>query len=156
MINTKFVIFTNKGVAPTVAMTPNASAIAAGKHWNDALVEVVNKELINELPLSPSAPGGMILYRRSLTLSLFFKAFLHISQELDKRSIEAPKIIEKEKSGANIFHTLIPKNTQLYEKVPNNQPNHDPVGKPKVHLSGKHLLQIFKQNLFLMTKFLFV
>lgn len=144
-LNVEFVPGTNEvkmlnmaygGVAPTVAMATNASNIAVGKQWNDNLVEVVNKELINELPLSPSAPGGMISYRRSLTLSLFFKAYLHISQELEKGVIDIPKIVEKERSGADTFHTLIPKNTQLYERVPDNQPNHDPVGKPKVHLSA--------------------
>ncbi|XP_055300085.1 xanthine dehydrogenase isoform X3 [Sitodiplosis mosellana] len=124
------------GMAPTVAMTPKTCAAAVGEVWNEALVEKINKELMNELPLAPNAPGGNILYRRSLTLSLFFKAYLDIAQKLERKSIATSDVPENERSGADIFHTLIPKNTQLYEKVPDNQPNLDPVGRPKVHMSA--------------------
>lgn len=125
------------GMAPTVAMAPKASAAAVGLTWDEKLVEKINNELINELPLSPSAPGGNILYRRSLTLSLFFKAYLDIAQKLEAKNIESVvKIGEKELSGADTFHTPIPKSTQVYEKVPDDQPNHDAVGRPKVHMSA--------------------
>lgn len=124
------------GMAPTVAMTPKTSAAASGKAWNNELVETINKELIDELPLSPSAPGGMIQYRRSLTLSLFFKAYLHISQILENNIGAGSKVVERERSGAEVFHTLVPQSTQVYEKVSDGQPNFDPVGRPKVHLSA--------------------
>lgn len=124
------------GMAPTVAMSPNTSKAAHGQRWNDELVEIVNKELINELPLSPSAPGGNILYRRSLTLSLFFKAYLHIAQELEGKIVDREPIPDEEKSGAAQFHTPIPKSTQFYEKVPEHQAPHDPVGRPKIHMSA--------------------
>lgn len=124
------------GMAPTVAMTPKTAAIAVGKTWDEDLVEQVNKELIGELPLAPSAPGGMILYRRSLTLSLFFKAYLDIAQKLESKKVAISNIAEKERSGAGTFHTLMPQSVQLYEKVPDNQPNVDPVGRPKVHMSA--------------------
>lgn len=124
------------GMAPTVAMASNTSALAVGKKWNSELVEIINKELINELPLASSAPGGMILYRRSLTLSLFFKAYLHISQELEKTFGDRIPISEREKSGAQLFHTLEPKSTQFFEKVPEGQENTDPVGRPQVHASA--------------------
>lgn len=124
------------GMAPTVAMTPKTCAAVTGATWNEDLVEKINKELINELPLAPSAPGGNILYRRSLTLSLFFKAYLDIAQKLEQKSIAESNIPQVERSGANTFHTLIPQNTQVYEKVPDNQPNLDPIGRPKVHMSA--------------------
>lgn len=124
------------GMAPTVAMTPETCAAATGKNWNDELIEIVNKELVNELPLSPSAPGGNILYRRSLTLSLFFKGFLHISQELERVVANRKPLAAEEKSGSQLFHTLEPKSAQFYEKVPEHQASHDPVGRPNVHLSA--------------------
>lgn len=124
------------GMAPTVAITPNVSELAVGKKWNSELVEIINKELINELPLAPTAPGGMILYRRSLTLSLFFKAYLHISQELEKILVDREPISVREKSGSQLFHTLEPKSTQFYEKVPEGQENTDPVGRPQIHVSA--------------------
>lgn len=123
------------GMAPTVAMTPKSSAAAVGLAWNENLVEKINDELIKELPLSPSAPGGNILYRRSLTLSLFFKAYLDIAQKLEAKTIGHSNIGENERSGADTFHTPIPKSTQVYEKV-DNQPDHDAVGRPKVHVSA--------------------
>lgn len=124
------------GMAPTVVMAPKASAIAVGRKWNSEMVEAINKELIQELPLAATAPGGMILYRRSLTLSLFFKAYLDVSQKLENLIIDRPLIPEREKTGAHSFHTLVPRSTQFYEKVPENQVNTDPVGRPKVHMSA--------------------
>lgn len=124
------------GMAPTVAMTPNTCAAAIGKNWNKEIVEIVNKELVNELPLSPSAPGGNIVYRRSLTLSLFFKGFLHISQELERVIADRKPLSAEERSGSHLFHTLEPKSAQFYEKVPDSQAGHDPVGRPNVHMSA--------------------
>lgn len=132
----KDIHFAFGGMAPTVVMAPKASALAIGKQWNLELVEEINKELVNELPLAPSAPGGMIMYRRSLTISLFFKAYLDISQKLENIVIGREPVSDKEKSGSHLFHTLVPRSTQFYEKVPDNQPNTDPVGRPKIHMSA--------------------
>lgn len=132
----KTIYFAFGGMAPTVIMAPKASAIAVGKRWNSELVELVNKELVNELPLAASAPGGMILYRRSLTLSLFFKAYLDISQKLENIVIDREPIPEYQRSGSHLFHTLEPKSTQFFEKVPDNQVNTDPVGRTNIHMSA--------------------
>ncbi|EAT37368.1 AAEL010630-PA [Aedes aegypti] len=43
---------------------------------------------------------------------------------------------DRERSGAETFHTLIPKSAQLFEKVSSDQPNHDPIRRPKVHASA--------------------
>lgn len=102
------------GMAPTTVLAPESSAVARGKHWNQNLVELINKKLIDEIPLSEDAPGGMILYRRSLTLSLFFKGFLSISQELE-RSLDSRLVSKRERSGASTFQALTPKSSQLFE-----------------------------------------
>lgn len=117
-------------------MTPKTTAVAIGKTWDENLVEEISNELVNELPLSPSAPGGNIQYRRSLTLSLFFKGYLDIAQKLEAKSIAKCNIPEEELSGADVFHTLIPKNAQVYEKAPDSQHQNDPVGRPRVHMSA--------------------
>jgi xanthine dehydrogenase/oxidase len=36
--------------------------------WNEEIVEFITNSLLEELPLSGDVPGGMILYRRALTL----------------------------------------------------------------------------------------
>lgn len=121
--NVKFVDGTNivddiqfafGGMAPITILAPKTSAAVKGKTWNQNLIEIVNKSLVDEIPLSADAPGGMILYRRSLTLSLFFKAYLTISQQLEK-SLGLSLVDEREKSGAELFHTLTPKSSQLFE-----------------------------------------
>lgn len=42
--------------------------------------------LAEELSLSPDAPGGMIEFRRTLTLSFFFKFYLTVLKKLGKES----------------------------------------------------------------------
>uniref|UniRef100_A0A1B0D5Q4 CO dehydrogenase flavoprotein C-terminal domain-containing protein n=1 Tax=Phlebotomus papatasi TaxID=29031 RepID=A0A1B0D5Q4_PHLPP len=118
------------GMAPTVVTAPISSERARGKEWDSDLVEIVSDALANELPLDPGAPGGMILYRRSLTLSLFFKAFLAISRDL-KRDIAPDEI-----SGADNFCTLPPKSTQTFEKIPDKQEPWNPIRRPHVHASA--------------------
>lgn len=104
------------GMATTTILAQKTSAAAKGKIWNQKLVETINKSLVEEIPLSEQAPGGMTLYRRSLTLSLFFKGFLSISQELEK-TLKTRLVSEREKSGASTFRTLIPRSSQLFEVI---------------------------------------
>lgn len=124
------------GMAPTTVLAPKTSDAVIGMKWNNEMLEIHNKELIDELPLDPGAPGGMILYRRSLTLSLFFKAYLDISQELEKSIISRTPIPDNQKSGSKLFHTLTPKSAQFYEKAQKSQEPYDLVGRPNVHISA--------------------
>lgn len=124
------------GMAPTVAMAPKACAAIVGKRWNRRLVERINDVLIDELPLAPSAPGGMIIYRRSLTLSLFFKAWLEIGQSLDGYVANRKPIPQRERSGSHIFHTLEPKSMQIYQRIPGTGERGSALGQPKVHASA--------------------
>ncbi len=121
------------GMAPTVILTPVTSSNAIGKKWDTNLVETINLDLINEIKLSETAPGGSILYRKSLTLSLFFKAFLEISQVLEMTLTERDSVPQKERSGADVFHTLTPKSTQFFQAVSKKT---DDFGQPNVHLSA--------------------
>lgn len=111
----KDIHFAFGGMAPTTVLAPETSKAVIGKKWNSEIVEIVNQNLLEELPLSGGAPGGMILYRRSLTLSLFFKAFLKISQSLEATISNREPISDRETSGADVFHTLTPKSSQLFE-----------------------------------------
>jgi len=38
------------------------------RQWNEKMLEEAYSALMEELPLQPNAPGGMIQYRRSLSL----------------------------------------------------------------------------------------
>lgn len=100
------------GMAPTTVLAMKSSAKVVGMKWNSQMVEVLNQSLIEELPLSEDAPGGMIGYRRSLTLSLFFKCYLEISNN------SSLQIAKNELSGKDSFHTLDHKSTQLFQVIP--------------------------------------
>lgn len=102
------------GMGATTVLAPKTSSAAIGKAWNQDLVELINKSLVDEITLSADAPGGMTLYRRSLTLSLFFKGFLSISHELE-RTLNIRLVAERDRSGSSTFHSLIPKSSQLFE-----------------------------------------
>lgn len=127
----KDIRFAFGGMAPTSILAKNATKKLEGREWNDSFVEEVSNYLKDEIPLSPSAPGGMIQYRRTLTLSLFFKAYLEISSNRLNQIISS-----KELSGLSVFNALTPKSTQIFEIVKNKEFQTSPLGQPKIHLSA--------------------
>jgi len=60
--------------------------LLSGRFWNEKLLQDVCAGLAEELSLSPDAPGGMIEFRRTLTLSFFFKFYLTVLKKLGKDS----------------------------------------------------------------------
>lgn len=100
------------------------------------MLEDVHSALIEDLPLSPSAPGGMIQYRRSLTLSLFFKFYLHVLNALKGKIGNIPDIPDNLKSAAEPLHPKELKSSQYFQVVPKDQSKLDPVGRPLTHLSA--------------------
>ncbi|XP_011369071.1 xanthine dehydrogenase/oxidase [Pteropus vampyrus] len=56
--------------------------------WNEKLLQDVCAGLAEELQLAPDAPGGMVEFRRTLTLSFFFKFYLTVLQKLGKEGLE--------------------------------------------------------------------
>lgn len=123
------------GMAPTTITARTTKAKLIGLPWTQTTLENAFEWLINDLPLSPSAPGGMIQYRRSLSLSLFFRAFLAVSEELQNK-FSCIKINERELSAIKGFSNKIPKSSQYFQVVPNTQEKFDGVGRPKVHQSA--------------------
>ncbi|KAF4519991.1 hypothetical protein B566_EDAN005491 [Ephemera danica] len=89
--------------------------------------------LASEMTLDPGAPGGVVRYRRSLTLGFFFKFFLMVQQERGV-SLQARDV-----SATSPYHSALPAGSQYFEKVPDGQASHDLVGRPIPHLAGmKH------------------
>lgn len=50
--------------------------------WDDDTLSRAYDVLLDELVLPPSAPGGKVEFRRSLTLSFLFRFHLEVLQEL--------------------------------------------------------------------------
>lgn len=62
--------------------------LLSGSFWNEELLQGMCAGLAEELHLSPDAPGGMVEFRRTLTLSFFFKFYLTVLQKLGKGNLE--------------------------------------------------------------------
>ncbi|KAK2707466.1 xanthine dehydrogenase/oxidase-like isoform X2 [Artemia franciscana] len=120
------------GMAPTTVFAKKSAQAIIGKEWNESIMDVVLKTLLEDLPLSPSAPGGMTAYRQSLTLSFFFKFYNIVNKELlaigtenryDSSTIDG------------LAHRSI-KSAQIYEEVDPEQKAVDMVGRPLIHASA--------------------
>uniref|UniRef100_A0A8C2DYI3 xanthine dehydrogenase n=1 Tax=Cyprinus carpio TaxID=7962 RepID=A0A8C2DYI3_CYPCA len=94
------------------------------RQWNEELLEQACTSLAEEMSLSPSAPGGMVTYRRTLTISLFYKFFLTVQHKL---ALDLRMELDS------------PSGVQLYQAVPPGDNSDDVVGHPIMHLSAlKH------------------
>uniref|UniRef100_A0A8C2DYI8 Xanthine dehydrogenase n=1 Tax=Cyprinus carpio TaxID=7962 RepID=A0A8C2DYI8_CYPCA len=113
------------GMAPVTVLATATCNRLLNRQWNEELLEQACTSLAEEMSLSPSAPGGMVTYRRTLTISLFYKFFLTVQHKLalDLRM--------------EVFNTLdSPSGVQLYQVHINSD---DVVGHPIMHLSAlKH------------------
>ncbi|CAH1102357.1 unnamed protein product [Psylliodes chrysocephalus] len=123
------------GMSFKTVSAPNTEAKLKGLPWNRSTLEIAFNSLLEDLPLDPGAPGGMILYRRSLPLSLFFKAFLTISRELQKY-IPDIELDERELSGINEYSSQEYKSSQYVNVAPEMQDKTDSVQRPLVHMSA--------------------
>uniref|UniRef100_A0A8B9RDA7 Xanthine dehydrogenase/oxidase n=1 Tax=Astyanax mexicanus TaxID=7994 RepID=A0A8B9RDA7_ASTMX len=112
------------GMAPVTLLATDTCRQLIGRQWGEDLMEDACSLLAEEMSLSPSAPGGMVAYRRTLTISLFFKFFLTVQRKLAQEVR-----VQKQHS------------TQLWQlkmncAVPPGQSADDVVGRPMMHLSA--------------------
>ena len=55
---------------------------AMSRRWDNEMLQDAVKSLLDEFPLSSDVPGGMPEYRRSLTVSFFFKFYWTVKGQL--------------------------------------------------------------------------
>ncbi|KAM6179213.1 xanthine dehydrogenase/oxidase [Erethizon dorsatum] len=108
------------------------------KSWNEELLQDVSRELAEELHLEHNAPGGMVDFRRTLTLSFFFKFYLTVLQKLGKVNPEdkCGTLDPTFASATLLFQKEPPANVQLFQEVPPGQSEEDMVGRPLPHLAA--------------------
>ncbi|XP_029794416.1 xanthine dehydrogenase/oxidase-like [Suricata suricatta] len=106
--------------------------------WNEGLLQDVCAGLAEELSLAPDAPGGMVEFRRTLTLSFFFKFYLTVLQKLGKENSEdqCGKLDPTHASATLLFQKDPPANVQLFQEVPKGQSEEDMVGRSLPHLAA--------------------
>ncbi|XP_058033739.1 xanthine dehydrogenase/oxidase [Ahaetulla prasina] len=128
------------GMAPTTVMAVKTCQELTGREWKEDLLQEACRLLAEEMNLSPSAPGGMVDFRRTLVLSFFFKFYLTV---LQKRSLKLNGNNNlndlfpcKHASATELFNKDPVSNVQFFQEVPNEQSIDDTVGRPLMHLSA--------------------
>ncbi|XP_019132540.2 aldehyde oxidase 6 isoform X2 [Larimichthys crocea] len=119
------------GMGPTTMSAAKTCAAIATRPWNDETLSRAYDVLLDELVLPPSAPGGKVEFRRSLTLSFLFKFHLEVLQKLG----EMNKITD-EKMQIQPLPREIQPSLQEFQHVSKDQSNQDPVGRPIMHRSA--------------------
>uniref|UniRef100_A0A672VB35 Xanthine dehydrogenase/oxidase n=1 Tax=Strigops habroptila TaxID=2489341 RepID=A0A672VB35_STRHB len=119
------------GMAPTTVLALKTCQ----EDWNEKLLQDACHLLAGEMDLSPSAPGGMVDFRRTLTLSFFFKFYLTVLQKLSKNHNGTP-VPSNYISATELFHKDPIANAQLFQEVPRGQAVEDMVGRPLMHVSA--------------------
>uniref|UniRef100_A0A4W6ETN6 Aldehyde oxidase 1 n=1 Tax=Lates calcarifer TaxID=8187 RepID=A0A4W6ETN6_LATCA len=114
------------GMGPTTVSAAKTCAAIVARPWDDETLSRAYDILLDELALPPSAPGGKVEFRRSLTLSFLFKFNLEVLQKL--REMYVCSHILKKKQIVKYF--------LLIQHVSKGQSNQDPVGRPIMHRSA--------------------
>ncbi|XP_063147934.1 aldehyde oxidase isoform X3 [Candoia aspera] len=131
------------GIDCTTVSARNSCQKLIGRNWNEQMLDEACKLILEEITLSPSAPGGKVEYRRTLLISFFFRFYLGVLQDLkdmvNKFPSKYPDLPKEYVSALGEFCDTPPQGRQIYQDVDPQQPPCDPVGRPIKNESGiKH------------------
>ncbi|KAF3452547.1 hypothetical protein FNV43_RR02980 [Rhamnella rubrinervis] len=121
------------GVAPLSLSAINTKEFLIGKIWNQGLLQDALKVLQKDILLKDDAPGGMVEFRKSLTLSFFFKFFLWVSHQMDGTECIGNNVPLSYLSAMKSFHRPPVIGSQDYKITKHGTA----VGTPEVHLSSR-------------------
>ncbi|KAL2485463.1 Xanthine dehydrogenase 1 [Abeliophyllum distichum] len=121
------------GVAPLSLSASETKKFLIGKCWNKELLQGALKVLKTDIPLKEDAPGGMVEFRKSLTLSFFFKFFLWVCHQMDGQALFNESVPASHLSAIQSFHRPSVIGSQDYEIMKHGSA----VGVPEVHLSSR-------------------
>uniref|UniRef100_A0A671QHA9 Xanthine dehydrogenase/oxidase n=1 Tax=Sinocyclocheilus anshuiensis TaxID=1608454 RepID=A0A671QHA9_9TELE len=129
------------GMAPVTVLATATCNRLLNRQWNEELLEEACTSLVEEMSLSPSAPGGMVTYRRTLTISLFYKFFLNVQHKLslDLRKevgVTVEDVRPEYATATELFHCHDRTLFLCLQAVPPGHNSDDVVGQPIMHLSA--------------------
>ncbi|XP_025743090.2 aldehyde oxidase 4-like [Callorhinus ursinus] len=127
-------------VGPTVVSASQTCKQLIGRPWDDHMLSDACRWVLDEIHIPPAAEGGMVGYRRTLTISLLFKFYLRVRRGLNKMDPHKfPDIPERFMSALEDFPIKTPQGIQMFQCVAPYQSLQDPVGHPVMHQSAiKH------------------
>uniref|UniRef100_A0A3B4H0Y7 xanthine dehydrogenase n=1 Tax=Pundamilia nyererei TaxID=303518 RepID=A0A3B4H0Y7_9CICH len=120
------------GMGPTTVSAAKTCQAIIRRPWDDETLSQAYDILLEELALPPSAPGGKVEFRRSLTLSLLFKFYLEVLHKLKAMNVITDEVPEK----IQPLPREIQPGLQEFQPVSKDQSNHDAVGRPMMHRSA--------------------
>ncbi|TXG73327.1 hypothetical protein EZV62_001906 [Acer yangbiense] len=121
------------GVAPLSLSARKTKEFIIGKNWSQELLQGALKILQTDVIIKEGAPGGMVEFRKSLTLSFFFKFFLWVSYQMDVKTSIKTSVPSSHLSAVQTFHRPSVIGSQDYEI----RKQGTSVGAPEVHLSSR-------------------
>ncbi|ROL40898.1 Aldehyde oxidase 1 [Anabarilius grahami] len=124
------------GVGATILSADHTCKQIVGRPWEEATLSDAYSTLVNEIKLGPSAPGGKVDFRRSLTLSLLFKFHLLLLHYLKEKDVTQREIPQEMQSAIQPLPKHIQPGYQEFQNVLDGQPAQDPVGRPMMHRSA--------------------
>ncbi|XP_059170556.1 xanthine dehydrogenase/oxidase-like [Physella acuta] len=119
----------------TVLATKTMEALK-GRVWDESVLDTACSQdmLPADLPLPPGSPGGMVAYRRALTLSFFFKFYTAVTNRLQQKVI-MNLMMPENVSASEPLHRGISYGSQFYA-VKHPDSSFDTVGRPLVHVAA--------------------
>ncbi|XP_051009811.1 aldehyde oxidase 3 [Acomys russatus] len=128
------------GIGTTVVSANKSCQQLIGRCWDEELLNEACRMVLEEISLPPSAPGGMVNYRKTLTTSFLYKFYLDVLRQLKMRDpCRYPDISKNLLRILEDFPLTMPHGMQSFKAVDSQQPLRDPVGRPIMHQSGiKH------------------
>ncbi|XP_071977269.1 aldehyde oxidase-like isoform X1 [Engystomops pustulosus] len=129
------------GVGATTIQANKARKGVIGRKWNEETLGEACRLILEEISLTPSATGGKVEYRRSLTVSFFFKFYLEVLQTLKSEYNLNGHINPTDMSHTSNLESTVIQNTSLktmqkYQDITVHQPIQDAVGRPIMHHSA--------------------
>lgn len=130
------------GVAPVSFSASETEAFIKGKIWDQKLLSSVLRSLTKDISLSEDAPGGMIEFRQSLSLSFFFKFFVWVSCQMEMKHT-CMDLLPSHLSAIKPYSRPPSCACQDYELVKHGTA----VGSPEIHLSSTLQVKIVYSDL---------
>ncbi|KAL7831548.1 hypothetical protein SRHO_G00310510 [Serrasalmus rhombeus] len=121
------------GVGPCTVSAERTVQQVVGRPWNEATLSDAYRALVDEVTLGASAPGGKVMFRRSLTLSLLFRFYLHVLQHLKDTNVSEGEIPSEQLSAVEHLPNIIQPSYHEFQDVLSGQSEQDPVGRAVQH-----------------------
>ncbi|KAJ4762776.1 Xanthine dehydrogenase/oxidase [Rhynchospora pubera] len=120
------------GVAAVPLSASKTVKLLSGKTWDEKSMLEALDLLKDDVVISDDAPGGMVEFRRSLTLSFFFKFFMWVQHEMSQQGLLKNGLSRYDLSSIEPYSRPPSSGSQNYEVSQLGTS----VGLPKPHLSA--------------------